>query len=286
MTFAEAIAIAILQGVTELFPISSLGHAVVLPALFAPNINLRSPEFLPFLVVLHLGTAIALLIYFWRDWWELFLGIFRGGDDAQGENRRRLLLLIIAATIPAGVVGFLFEKPLRALFAEPKAAAAFLIANGFLLAIGEVLRKRALNNEANTSAFARKPGKLSFTSAVAVGIWQCLAFFPGISRSGATMVGGLLAKLSHEQAARFSFLLATPIIFGAALHEVPKLMHTASLPQSTPLETIAAGGIAAGIAAYLSVAFLMRYFHRHDFAALIPFAVYCILFGAASFAFL
>ncbi len=281
MTFAEAIAIAVLQGVTELFPISSLGHAIVLPALFAPGINLRSPEFLPFLVVLHLGTALALLLYFWRDWWELFIGIFRGGEDAQGESRRRLLLLIIAGTIPAGIIGFLFEKPLRALFGEPKAAAAFLIANGFLLAAGEILRKRALARQAPKQA----PDKLSFRGAIAVGVWQCLAFFPGISRSGATMVGGLLAKLTHEQAARFSFLLATPIIFGAALHEIPKLLHE-RLPEATPLETIAAGGIAAGIAAYLSVAFLMRYFQRHDFAALIPFAIYCVLFGTASLALL
>ncbi len=282
MNFAEAIAIAILQGVTELFPISSLGHAVLMPALFAPSINLRSPEFLPFLVVLHLGTAMALLIYFWRDWWELFIGIFKGGNDAQGEDRRRLLLLIVAATVPAAVIGFLFEKPLRALFGEPRAAAAFLIANGVLLAVGEILRKRALAQQAASS----KADKLSVTGAIAVGIWQCLAFFPGISRSGATMVGGLLAKLTHEQAARFSFLLATPIIFGASLHEIPKLLHADKLPESTPLGTIAAGGLVAGIAAYLSVAFLMRYFHRHDFAALIPFAIYCVLFGAAALVYL
>jgi undecaprenyl-diphosphatase len=282
MTFAEAIAIAILQGVTELFPISSLGHAVVIPALVAPNINLRSPEFLPFLVVLHLGTATALLIYFWRDWWELFIGVFRGGEDTQGENRRRLLALIVVGTVPAVVLGFAFEKQLRALFGEPKAAAAFLIANGALLAIGEVLRKRALARQAPST----KAGKLSIGGALAVGIWQCLAFFPGISRSGATMVGGLLAKLTHEQAARFSFLLATPIIFGAAVLEVPKLLRAQAGAQAMPLETVAAGGLVAGIAAYLSVAFLMRYFHQHDFAALIPFAIYCALFGAASLALL
>ncbi|MGO9985726.1 MAG: undecaprenyl-diphosphate phosphatase [Rhodomicrobium sp.] len=278
MTFAQAMAIALLQGVTELFPISSLGHAVLAPALLAPDIDLRAPEFLPFLVVLHLGTATALLIYFWRDWWELFVGIFQGGKDAQGEDRRRLLLLIIAATIPAGVIGFLFEKPLRELFGNPKAAAGFLIANGFVLLAGEFLRKRALAQQ-NPSDSA---DKLSIGGAIAVGVWQCLAFLPGISRSGATMVGGLLAKLTHVQAARFSFLLATPIIFGAALHQVPKLLHAAPSAHSTPLSTIAAGGVAAGIAAYLSVAFLMRYFHRHDFAALIPFAIYCILFGSAS----
>jgi undecaprenyl-diphosphatase len=282
MTFAEAIAIAILQGVTELFPISSLGHAVVLPALLSPNIDLRSPAFLPFLVVLHLGTAAALLLYFWRDWWELFIGIFRGGKDAQGEDRRRLLGLIIVATIPAVILGFAFEKQLRALFGDPKAAAGFLIANGFLLIVGEVLRKRALARDMPSN----KPDRMSFLGAMAVGIWQCLAFFPGISRSGATMVGGLLAKLTHEQAARFSFLLATPVIVGAAVLEVPKLLQTLRIEQTIPLSTIAAGGVVAGIAAYLSVAFLMRYFRRHDFAALYPFAIYCIIFGAVSLAML
>ncbi len=278
MTFFEAIAIAILQGVTELFPISSLGHAVVVPALIAPNINLRSPEFLPFLVVLHLGTATALLLYFWRDWWELFIGIFKGGKDARGEDRRRLLMLIIIGTVPAVVLGFAFEKPLRALFGEPKAAAAFLIANGFLLAAGEILRKRSLDRQAPWN----KPDKLSIGGALAVGIWQCLAFFPGISRSGATMVGGLLAKLTHEQAARFSFLLATPVIAGASVLEVPKLLHADRGASAMPLSTIAAGGAVAGVAAYLSVWFLMRYFRQNEVSALFPFAVYCACFGSAA----
>jgi undecaprenyl-diphosphatase len=280
MSFAQAIVIAIIQGVTELFPISSLGHAVVLPALFWPNIDLRSPAFLPFLVVLHLGTAVALLAYFWRDWWELIVGVFRGGKAADGENRRRLLALIVAATVPAVVLGFAFEKQLKALFGEPKAAAAFLIANGFLLAIGEILRKRSLARNVPCD----KPDRLSFAGAIAVGVWQCLAFFPGISRSGATMVGGLLAKLTHEQAARFSFLLATPVIVGAAVLEVPKLLRGAATEQIMPISTIAVSGVVAGIAAYLSVAFLMRYFRRHDFAALYPFAIYCIVFGAISLA--
>jgi undecaprenyl-diphosphatase len=282
MTFATAIAIAILQGVTELFPISSLGHAVVLPKLLGLNIDLRSEHYVPFLVFLHLGTATALLLYFWRDWWELFIGVFVGGKDAQGEDRRRLLLLLVLATLPAVIIGFGLEKKLKALFAKPDYAAAFLIANGAVLIIGEILRRRALGRE-NPSENA---GKISIISAIAIGLWQCLAFLPGISRSGATMVGGLLAKLTHEQAARFSFLMATPVIVGASVLEVPKLLHAEPSGQSIPLEVTLAGGLAAGIAAYLSVAFLMRYFHRHDFAALIPFAIYCVLFGAASLAFL
>lgn len=282
MTFAQAIAIAILQGITELFPISSLGHAVVLPALLDSSIDLRSEAFLPFLVVLHLGTAIALLLYFWRDWWGLFVGIFRGGKDENGEDRRRMLALIVIATIPAVILGFAFEKPLKALFGNPQAAAGFLIANGFLLAIGEILRKRALARQQPEKC----AGNMTFLSALTVGIWQCLAFFPGISRSGATMVGGLLTKLTHEQAARFSFLMATPVIAGAAVLEIPKLFRAGAHDAAIPLSTIGAGGIAAGVAAYLSVAFLMRYFRRHDFAALNPFAIYCIVFGALSLAFL
>jgi undecaprenyl-diphosphatase len=283
MNFAEAIAIAILQGITELFPISSLGHAVVLPALFLPGVDLRSPAFLPFLVVLHLGTATALLVYFWRDWLELLIGVFFGGRDAQGENRRRLLALIVVGTIPAVVLGFAFEKPLRALFGEPRIAAGFLIANGALLAVGEMLRKRSIAHEAEL----REAGKLSFLGAVAVGFWQCLAFFPGISRSGATMVGGILAKLTHEQAARFSFLLATPVIAGASVLEIPKLLRGGSAAgQLMPLSTVLAGGVAAGIAAYASVAFLMHYFRKHDFSALNPFAIYCVVFGGISLYFL
>jgi undecaprenyl-diphosphatase len=278
MSFVQAIAIAILQGITELFPISSLGHAVVLPALLDPSIDLRSEAFLPFLVVLHLGTAIALLLYFWRDWWELFIGIFRGGQDEAGEDRRRLLALIVVATIPAVILGFAFEKPLKALFGNPQAAAGFLIANGLLLAIGEKLRKRALARQQPE----QHAGNLTFIGALAVGIWQCLAFFPGISRSGATMVGGLLTKLTHEQAARFSFLMATPVIAGAAVLEIPKLFHLHGETSGMPPSTVVAGGIAAGIAAYLSVAFLMRYFRRHDFAALNPFAIYCVAFGVLS----
>lgn len=278
MTFAVAIAIALLQGVTELFPISSLGHAVVLPPLLNLGIDQNSDAFLPFLVVLHVGTAAALLLYFWRDWWELFIGIFQGGLDSNGEDRRRLLALLVVATIPAVILGFAFNKPLRRLFGAPEIAAAFLIVNGFLLMLAEHLRKRSLGQAMPSS----KLDKLTFGGAVAIGFWQCLAFFPGISRSGATMAGGLLARLNHEQSARFSFLMATPVITGAAVLEVPKILHIPAEHQTIPLSYIAAGGVAAGIAAYLSVAFLMRYFRRHEFQALNPFAFYCIAFGALS----
>ena len=278
MTFAEAIAIAILQGVTELFPISSLGHAVVLPALFDPSIDLKSEAFLPFLVVLHVGTAIALLLFFWRDWFEISIGIFSGGIAPDGEDRRHLLMLLAVATIPAVVLGFAFEKPLRTLFGVPEAAAAFLIANGFLLALAERLRKRSAGAPASSPTLS----SVSLLGALGVGLWQCLAFLPGISRSGATIAGGLLAKLSHEQAARFSFLMATPVIAGAAVLEIPKLFHAHASAAAMPNSYIAAGGLAAGVAAYLSVAFLMRYFRTHELSALNPFAVYCIAFGVVS----
>jgi undecaprenyl-diphosphatase len=274
MSALHAIALAVLQGITELFPISSLGHTVILPSLLGWPIDQHSPEFLPFVVVLHIGTAIALLLYFWREWLAIALGILRRGPGA-GDAWRALGLIVIA-TVPAVVIGFLFEKLVRGLFASPLVAALFLIANGFLLLIGDWLRTRAetrVRAEPKTSA-------LGWRGALAIGFWQCLAFVPGISRSGAAMVGGLVSGLQHAEAAHFSFLIATPIIAGAAVLEVPKLL---ALPGHGISGLAIAAGVVAGVTAYLSIAFLMRYFRRHDFDdALVPFAIYCWAAGAAS----
>jgi undecaprenyl-diphosphatase len=273
--------IALIQGVTELFPISSLGHAVVLPPLLGLNIDQRSEAFVPFLVVLHAGTATALLAYFWRDWVDVLKGLFTGGFSANGEDRRRLLIVLVIATLPAVVLGFAFNKQLKALFASPAIAAVFLIANGVLLFAAELLRKRALRR---TSSPAANLNRLSYRGAFMVGLWQCLAFLPGISRSGATMAGGLLQRLTHEQAARLSFLMATPVIAGATVLEAPKLFRQAANPDAMPLATVLAGGVVAGVAAYLSVAFLMRYFRTHEVSALNPFAIYCVVLGVATLA--
>jgi undecaprenyl-diphosphatase len=274
MTALHAIALAVLQGITELFPISSLGHAVIVPSLLGWPIDQHSEEFLPFIVVLHIGTAAALLLYFWREWLAIALGILRRGPGA--SDAWRALGLIVIATLPAVVIGFLFEKLVRGLFASPLVAALFLIANGFLLLVGDWLRTRSqtrLRIEPKASA-------LGWRGALAIGLWQCLAFFPGVSRSGAAMVGGLVSGLQHAEAAHFSFLIATPIIIGAAVLEVPKLL---ALPGHGISGLAIGAGVVAGVTAYLSIAFLMRYFRRHDFDdALVPFAIYCWAAGAAS----
>jgi undecaprenyl-diphosphatase len=275
MDTIEAILIALLQGATELFPVSSLGHAVIVPALLNWSMDQRAPEFLPFLVMLHLGTATALLLYFWRDWWALLLGVLGLSASAhQVRESRRVLLLIIVATIPAVVIGFVLEKFLRTLFGTPVIAAAFLAVNGLLLLFGE--RIRGIGD--------RPLSSLTTMDALAIGAWQCTALIPGISRSGATIVGGLLRGVNHEGAAHFSFLIATPIILGATVLEVPKLLH-AQVPPGT-LQVAALAAVVAGVTAFLSTAFLMRYFRKHDDIALNPFAIYCIVAGLGSVAWL
>ena len=273
MSAFYAIALAILQGVAELFPISSLGHAVIVPTLLAWPIDQHSPAFLPFVVVLHVGTATALLLYFWRDWLFIVEGIAgRGGRSA--AEARRLLMLIVVATLPAVVIGVVAEKAVRGLFASPLAAALFLIVNGFVLLLGDRLRDRS------TADGRHRLAALGWRGALAIGAWQCAAFIPGISRSGAAMVGGLFAGLHHDDAAHFSFLIATPIIAGAAVLEVPKLL---ALPGAGLSSLTITAGIVAAVTAYLSVAFLMRYFRRHNFDdALVPFAIYCWAAGAAA----
>lgn len=270
MTALQAILFAILQGATELFPVSSLGHAVVLPALLGWKIDQHSAAFLPFLVFLHLGTAIALLAYFWRDWWALATGVLGTTTAHQASESRRVLLLIVVATIPAVIVGFTLRNYIATLFGTPVVAAAFLFINGFLLLFGERMRGRG----------NRPITDITTKDALLIGLWQCTALIPGISRSGATIVGGLLRGINHEGAARFSFLIATPIIFGATVLEVPKLLHADIPPGTFQLAAIAA--VVSGITAYASTAFLMRYFRDQDSWALNPFAYYCFAIGLGS----
>jgi undecaprenyl-diphosphatase len=270
MSALQAIVIAILQGVTELFPVSSLGHAVILPKLLGWSIDQKSLAFLPFLVVLHLGTATALLIYFWRDWLGLVLAFFGRGTVAERKAQWRLLWLIAVATVPAVILGFFFADRLRGFFGEPVYAACFLLANGVLLFVGERLRRQS---------GTRRLSEMTWQQAIMIGLWQSTALLPGISRSGATMVGGLLIGFHHREAAHFSFLIATPIILAAGAHEVPHLFQSGA-PSFGPIVWIA--GLVAGVTAYASTAFLMRYFRRHDFEALDPFAYYCWAAGLIS----
>jgi len=272
MTLLQSIVLAALQGVTELFPVSSLAHAVILPPLLGWPIDQKSSAFLPFLVMLHLGTAAALLVYFWEDWIDILLALLgRGGASAVKANRR-LLLLIVVGTIPAVIIGFLLEKFLRGLFGAPVVAAIFLMLNGAVLLIAERLRRRAGE---------RSLAGLGWGQALFIGICQCGALIPGLSRSGLTMAAGLKVGLTHAESARFSFLLATPIIAGAGVLELPKLLHGGDAA-GIGLGTAIIGGTAAALTAFASTAFLMRFFKHHDVRALNPFAYYCVAAGLAA----
>src|SRR5215470_4715388 len=276
MTLLQAIVLAALQGVTELFPVSSLAHAVILPPLLGWAVDQDSHAFLPFLVMLHLGTAAALLIYFWREWIDILFALLgRGGAAAVAANRR-LLLLLIVGTIPAVIIGFALEHFFRSLFGAPTVAAAFLVVNGIVLLVAERLRRRAGSGSLD---------QLTWRQALFIGACQCGALIPGLSRSGLTMGAGLATGLTHAESARFSFLLATPIIAGAGVLELPKLIHGGAETGISLAEAII-GGIVAAITAYASTAFLMHFFKRHDFQALNPFAYYCLAAGLLSWLFL
>ncbi|MGC9184092.1 MAG: undecaprenyl-diphosphate phosphatase [Thiomonas sp.] len=264
------LAIAALQGVTELFPISSLGHSILIPALFHWPIDRTADWFLPFIVVLHLGTATALLIYFWRDWARLITGWLRAGGKASNPDAR-LLWLIVVGTIPAGLLGLLLSHKIKALFGGFTFAAVALMLNGLLLLGGDYLKHRR--------GLVELP-RLGWSRAFLVGLAQALALIPGFSRSGATLVAGLGLGLNYADSAKFSFLLATPIIAAAGVLEVPKLLH-AGVPHDL-LGTIAIAGVLAGVFAWLSTWFLMRWFTDHEMKALRPFGIYCLLLGGVA----
>jgi undecaprenyl-diphosphatase len=278
VTAWQIVFMGLLQGATELFPVSSLGHAVVLPSLFHWSYRQSDPSFVPFLTLLHLGTAGALLILYRRDWVRIATGFVRASLRGRIEApEERLAMLLLAGTVPAGLAGFLLEAPLKRLFASPRAAAAFLILNGMILLGGEVLRRRSersgLSREEQELNF-KEAEQISFRAAAVTGLAQALALLPGVSRSGVTMTGGLLAGLRHQEAARFSFLLATPIIAAAGLLEVPQLFERAA-----PLGLFAVAAVVAGVAAYLSARFLIRYFRS---GRLDPYGWYCAALGVVA----
>jgi len=276
ITYTQAIVLGLLQGVTELFPISSLGHSVILPSLLGWNIHQNDQYFLTFLVATHLATAIVLLIFFWSDWVRIVKGLGRSLHDraiAPDDYDAKLGWLLVVGTIPAGILGLALESALRKVFASPTSASVFLMLNGILLAGAEVLRRRApVTAEEDDVRIART---VSWRDAASVGAAQALALIPGFSRSGAAMGGGLVVGLSHKDAARFAFLLATPIIGAAALLKLPELFgQTGNGVRGQAL----AGAIAAAFAAAVSVRFLMRYFETRT---LVPFAVYSFVAGLA-----
>lgn len=280
ITYFQAIILGILQGISELFPVSSLGHSVIFPSLVGWNIHQDAPYFLTFLVATHLATAIVLLGFFWEDWMRIVKGIFRSLKEREISNNdpdAKLGWLLIVGTIPAGILGVLFQKPLESFFASPRQAAFFLLLNGFLLLGGEFLRRKKLSALHDSDS---RIAQTSWLQAIGVGASQAIALLPGFSRTGATLVGGLLVGLSHIDAARFSFLLATPIIAGAALLKIPELFTTS---EHMLLGQAIAGAIAAAIFAYLSIKFLTKYFKTNT---LLPFGIYCIVAGIISSIFL
>ncbi|GAB7527565.1 undecaprenyl-diphosphate phosphatase [Paraburkholderia sp. 2C] len=262
MSLSFLIFLSVLQGVTELFPVSSLGHTLLVPALFGMHIDKHAPQLLPFLVALHLGTALALLWYFRVRWIALIGGFFASLGGRRNEDGHMMWALIIG-TIPAGIVGLLLEKRLERVFHDLRIVAIALIVNGVLLWVGDRLQR---------SRAHRPPEKLTFRQAFFVGLAQVGALIPGFSRSGLTMIAGNAAGLTAEKAAEFAFLLGTPIIFAAGLLEVPKLFHA---PEQ--LGDAVLGGVLTAIAAYLSVRFLMRYFEGRG--RLASFGVYCVIAG-------
>jgi undecaprenyl-diphosphatase len=314
----QVIVLALLQGIAELFPISSLGHTVILPALLHWQINQQAPAYLAFVVLLHFGTAAALLFFYWRDWLRLLRALWASlaRGKLSDDPDERFIWLIIVGTVPAVVLALLFEQPLRENFGHPRTAALLLAANGLLMLAGEVLRRRqsataharlvgagrsrvsqedgagepvsvsqqdadgAPMQEYSASQEYKDVDQLGWRGALIVGLFQSLALFPGISRSGATMVGGLVLGLRHHEAMRYAFMLATPIIIAASLKTTPDLLAPAG--RST-LGYAVLGCIISAVAAYLSVRFLDRYFQTKR---LDPFAYYCLVAGIGALALL
>lgn len=274
ISYFQAIVIGLLQGVTELFPVSSLGHSVIIPKLLGWDNIARSEAssesfYLAFLVGLHCATAIALIIFYRNTWQKIIKGLFRTLRTRKVEDsNERLAWLLIMATIPAGIVGLAFEHKLRTIFAKPFDAAIFLIINGVILLIGEYLRRRADKQKAK-----RQLTNLNYKEAGIIGTAQVFALFAGISRAGITIVAGLARGLSREDAVKFSFLLATPIILAAGIYKMPDLLGANG---DGVRGQILVGSLVAGVAAYLSVKYLTRYFETRT---LTPFAIYCLVFG-------
>ncbi len=327
LTYPEAIVVGLFQGVTELFPVSSLGHSVLIPALiggrWARDLNVSAPEspYLAFIVGLHVATALALLAFFWRDWIRIVTGLVTSLRDRRIHTAdQRLAWLLIFATIPVGVAGLALEHFFRTTIGKPIPAAIFLTVNGAILYGGERLRRRSpgrgvgepagqsagmsagmpaeavvragsvttdggtqtatLHASAAAIASDQRLARLGFLEGTLIGSAEILALLAGISRSGVTMVAGLTRGLSHEDAARFSFLLATPVILAAGMLKIPDL--TGSLGAGIRGQVLV-GSILSGIGAYLAVRYLTRYFETRT---LTPFAIYCTLAGLASLTYL
>ena len=297
LTFAEAVVVGAFQVVTELFPVSSVGHSVLVPALvggrWAEDLSVSAPEspYLAFIVGLHVATAAALLVFFWRDWLSIVVGFATSLWYRRMQTpAERLAWLLILSTIPVGVAGLALEHVFRTTLGKPMPAAIFLMVNGTVLLAGERLRRRAparitvgasdgesqVHDPDGLDESDQRLSRMAMSRGVLIGSAQILALLPGISRSGVSMVAGLLRGLNHDDAARFSFLLATPVILAAGVFKIPDLFGP--LAEGIHAQVIA-GSVASFVSAYFAVRFLTRYFHTRT---LMPFAIYCAVAGAVS----
>jgi undecaprenyl-diphosphatase len=279
ISYFQAVILGLLQGVAEPFPISSLGHGVILPRLAGWHIHQNDKFFLTFLVATHLGTAIVLLLFFIKDWIAIVKGLWRSLQEREirhDDVYARLGWLLVVGTIPVGAVGVLLQTPLHDLFASASSAAAFLIVNGVALLVFERLRRRPPRRGDHLGDTDARLSKLSWREAIGVGSSQIAALVPGISRSGFTMGGGLLTGLSNEDALRFAFLLATPIIFAAGALELPQLLGHDGDGVRGPAFV---GGLCAAATTFFAVKFLLRYFETNR---LTPFGIYCVALGVTT----
>ena len=277
ISYLQALILGLTQGIAEPFPVSSLGHGVIIPGLFGWNIHQNDDYFLAFLVATHCATALVLFFYFLQDWVRIFKGFFRSVSARtipEGDDDARLAWLLIVGTIPAGILGLALQHPLRTLFASAETASLFLILNGILLLAFERLRRRSPElGDGEGDSDPRIARRVSLKQAAAIGTAQAAALVPGISRSGMTMGGGLLVGLSNEDAAKFGFLLATPVIAAAGVLKLPELFGSAGDGVRGPA---AVGAIAAAFTTVLAVRFLLRWFRTNR---LTPFGIYCLVAG-------
>jgi undecaprenyl-diphosphatase len=275
ISYFQAIVLGALQGIAEPFPVSSLGHAVILPSLLGWDIHQNDEFFLSFLVATHCATALVLFIFFLDDWKRILSGLSRSfrGRATPRDTDARLGWLLLIGTVPAGILGLALEHKLRDLFASPTSAAIFLTINGVLLLAFEGLRRRRPSRDDHRGDGDARIARMSFRQALAIGTAQAAALVPGISRSGITMGGGLMVGLSNEDAARYAFLLATPIIGAAGVLKLPDLLGPAG---NGVRGQALVGAIAAAVTTWFAVRFLLRYFETNR---LTPFGIYCIVAG-------
>lgn len=280
-TYGQAVIIGTIQGITELFPISSLGHAILVPAwlggTFREFISSENQSYLLVTIAMHLASSVALFLVFRKRWTRLIIGSMSAVKNRNLQSTQfRVLRHILIATIPVGILGLAFDDYFQSIFGNPKFSSIFLTINGLILVGAERLAKRDQLHEL-TDSDAEIDQRVNVRRSVVIGFGQSLALFAGISRFGVTMSAGLLSKLNHSVASDFAFLLSLPVILGASIVKLPELFTTDT---NQIIGQIILGSIVSFICTYISVTFLVRWFKTRT---LYPFAIYCLVFGILSF---